>query len=80
MIFGTFFLAIGIFLLLSALGIVTGTMWNYFWAFLFIAIGFKLLFRKKDYRGDFMSYHKHSGRCQNNKEDNSVKGEYKETD
>ena len=41
------FIVLGIILLLNALGIfVTGNLWGFFWAIVFIAIGLKLLMKK----------------------------------
>lgn len=39
-------IAIGIAILLNTLGIATGSMWGFFWAIIFIAIGIRLLFKK----------------------------------
>jgi len=41
-------IAIGLALLLNALGIATGTFWAFFWAVIFIAIGVGLLLKKSD--------------------------------
>jgi hypothetical protein len=46
MIIAIIFIVLGIFLLLNALGIIVGNFWGFFWAIIFLAIGFKLL-RKK---------------------------------
>jgi len=46
MLFGSIILVIGIALLLQAMGILTGSIWSYFWAILFIVIGLKMVMGK----------------------------------
>lgn len=44
MFFASVFIIIGVLLLLSALGIsISSNLWTLFWAILFLAIGFRLL-------------------------------------
>jgi hypothetical protein len=45
--FGVLILIIGLFFLLKNLGLITGHLWSILWPLLIIAIGLKLLFRKK---------------------------------
>jgi hypothetical protein len=41
------FIAIGVLLLLNALGIVvSGSLWGMFWAIVFLAVGLKMLIKK----------------------------------
>jgi len=47
MFFGIIILAIGLVLILNALGIVTGSFWTLFWGILFLAIGIRLLVGRK---------------------------------
>lgn len=46
MFFAVLFIAIGLALLLSTLGLINGTFWGLFWAFFFLAIGFKMMMKK----------------------------------
>ena len=46
MFFAIVFLVLGLFLLLNALGIIVGNFWGFFWAVVFLAIGFRLLSKK----------------------------------
>lgn len=41
------FIAIGVALLLNAMGIMTGSFWGFFWAIFFLAVGLKMLASKK---------------------------------
>lgn len=40
------FIALGLFLLLNALGIIVGNFWGFFWAFVFIVIGLRMIMKK----------------------------------
>jgi hypothetical protein len=89
MFLGIFFLAMGVFILLSAMGIVTGITWNYFWAFVFILIGIKIMFKGRGCCGGFMHHigHKHmhgkDGCCSSHhrgKDGDAENGEYKESE
>ena len=42
MVFGTIILIIGVALLLQTLGILSGNVWSFFWAILFIVVGVKM--------------------------------------
>lgn len=46
MVLAIIFLALGFFLLLNALGVVSGSFWGLFWAIVFLAIGFRLLVKR----------------------------------
>jgi hypothetical protein len=46
MFFAVFFIIFGSLLLINALGILTINFWGLFWSIFFIALGFKLLFKK----------------------------------
>ena len=71
MLFGSIILVIGIALLLQAMGILTGSIWSFFWALLFIVVGLKLVMNKgkgcgvcgflghKDDKGDECCGHNH---------------------
>jgi len=39
------FIAIGLAILLSTLGIINGTFWGLFWAIFFVAVGLKILMK-----------------------------------
>jgi hypothetical protein len=45
--FGVLVLIIGLFFLLRNLGWITGDLWNILWPLIIIAIGFKMIFKKK---------------------------------
>lgn len=49
MFLGIAILAIGVFLLLREFGILSGSFWSIFWALIFIAIGLKLILKRKGY-------------------------------
>lgn len=49
MFFGILLLLIGFFLLLNALGLLSGDFWGFFWAIILIAIGIKMIVRKGHY-------------------------------
>ena len=40
------FIVLGVFLLLNAMGIITGNFWGFFWAIFFLTIGIKMLIHK----------------------------------
>ena len=46
MFFAVLFIAIGLAILLSTLGIMNGTFWGFFWALFFIVVGVKMMIRK----------------------------------
>ncbi len=46
MFLGIIFLAIGLALLLQAMGILTGSMWTVFWGIVFLAAGLKMMAKK----------------------------------
>jgi hypothetical protein len=46
MFFAILFIAIGVALLLNAMGIMTGSFWGFFWAIFFLAAGIKMLVGK----------------------------------
>ncbi|MFH1789810.1 MAG: DUF5668 domain-containing protein [bacterium] len=46
MFFAIVLIVIGLFLLLNALGILSGSFWGFFWAVIFLALGFKLLIKR----------------------------------
>ena len=48
MFFGYFFMILGIFILLQAMGIIVGNFWGYFWGIALIALGFAMLGGKKN--------------------------------
>ena len=50
--FGVLILIIGLFFLLKNLGLITGNLWSILWPLLVMAIGLKLIFRKKHSRWD----------------------------
>lgn len=41
------FIVLGLFLLLNALGIISGNFWGLFWAVVFLVIGFRMLQKKR---------------------------------
>ncbi|KKQ23571.1 MAG: hypothetical protein A3G45_00225 [Candidatus Staskawiczbacteria bacterium RIFCSPLOWO2_12_FULL_37_15] len=46
MFFAIVFIAIGLALLLNALGLMSGSFWGFFWAIFFLAIGFRMMMKK----------------------------------
>ncbi|MFA6588481.1 MAG: DUF5668 domain-containing protein [Patescibacteria group bacterium] len=48
------FMALGLFLLLSNLNVVTGNVWNYFWPIIIIIIGFSIINNRRgsDHKGE----------------------------
>jgi hypothetical protein len=40
------FIILGLFMLLSAMGIVVGNFWGFFWAFFFLAIGIRMMMKR----------------------------------
>lgn len=46
MFFAIVLIAIGLAILLNALGLLNGSFWGFFWAILFIAFGVKMLIRQ----------------------------------
>ncbi|MBU2539767.1 hypothetical protein KJ786_01225 [Patescibacteria group bacterium] len=75
MLFGTIILVIGIALLLQAMGILTGSVWSFFWAILFIVIGLKMTMGRGRCICDWFSHggmmHKHKGCCGGIKEEDT---------
>ncbi len=52
MIFGAAVLLFGIILLLNKLGIISGSVWGYFWPILLILVGLGIIFgRRRMWRG-----------------------------
>ena len=47
MFFAIIFIAIGIALFLGAVGLLTGSFWQIFWAAVFLAVGIKMLKNEK---------------------------------
>ncbi len=48
MVFGYFFIIVGILLLLKELGLIAGSFWGFLWAMLFIVAGLSMVAGKKD--------------------------------
>jgi len=46
MFFAIVLIAIGVAILLNTLGWLAGSFWGYFWAILFIALGFRMMMKK----------------------------------
>jgi hypothetical protein len=46
MFFGVIFIAMGVAILLNALGILNGTFWGFFWGIFFVAVGAKMMMKK----------------------------------
>jgi hypothetical protein len=46
MFFAIVFIALGLFLLLSALGILSADFWGLFWGLVFLGLGLKLLMKR----------------------------------
>ncbi len=46
-IWGMLVLLVGVVLLLEALGVITGSIWKYFWALFLILIGLSMLFPRR---------------------------------
>lgn len=72
--FGTIILVIGIALLLQAMGILSGSVWSFFWALLFICIGLKMVMGKGRQHGLCCGFFGHKGGkgdecCGNNSEE-----------
>lgn len=40
------FIAIGLAILLSTLGIMNGTFWGFFWAIFFLVVGFRMMIKR----------------------------------
>jgi|GEM_PF-1762057 len=80
MLFGVIFLAIGVALLLEGLGILTGSVWTFFWAVLFILVGIKMTTghgRGKcmcDWVGHEGMMHEHGKCCGHEHEKEEAKG------
>jgi len=47
MVFGYFFIIVGILLLLNELGLIAGSFWGFLWAMLFIVVGINILSGKE---------------------------------
>ena len=47
MVFGLILIAVGIFLLLQNLGIISADAWDIIWPLIIIAIGLKMILRRK---------------------------------
>jgi Ca2+/H+ antiporter len=50
MIFGAAVLLFGIILLLNKLGIISGSVWGYFWPILLIVVGLAIIFGRRRMR------------------------------
>lgn len=46
MFFGVVFIAMGLAILLNALGILNGAFWGIFWGVFFLAVGVKMMIRR----------------------------------
>ena len=40
------FIVMGLLMLLNAMGVIAGNFWGFFWAIVFIALGFKMMAKK----------------------------------
>ena len=47
MLFAIILIVLGLFLLLNAMGIIVGNFWGFFWAVVFLAIGLRMLTKKR---------------------------------
>ncbi len=48
MMLGYFFVVLGIFLLLKAMGIIVASFWGYFWGIALVVLGFSMINKKGD--------------------------------
>ncbi|MFA6252921.1 MAG: DUF5668 domain-containing protein [Patescibacteria group bacterium] len=48
MMLGYFFVVLGIFLLLKAMGIIMASFWGYFWGIALVVLGFSMINKKSD--------------------------------
>lgn len=60
MVFGYFFIIVGILLLLKELGLIAGSFWGFLWAMLFIVIGLSMIAGKKEENCCYLPWHKHN--------------------
>jgi hypothetical protein len=60
---GVVILIIGVLILLSNLGLITGSIWGFFWPLLLVAVGLVLIFKRKSCWG---KWHKHAGEMHEN--------------
>lgn len=59
MVFGYFFIIVGILLLLNELGLISGSFWGFLWAMLFIVVGINMIAGKKEDNCCYFPWHKH---------------------
>lgn len=58
MLFGYFFIILGIFLLLKAMGVIIGDFWGYFWGILFLTVGFSMVTKTRSNTWCWLCSHK----------------------
>ncbi len=60
MVFGYFFIIVGILLLLKELGLIAGSFWGFLWAMLFIVVGLSMVAGKKEDAGCGLPWCRHN--------------------
>ena len=82
MFFSIIFIAIGVALLLNAVGLLSGSFWGVFWGVVFLVIGIRMLLKDKYPICEFGSWQErfqgrmagmHSGACCQDKEEKTKK-------